>query len=308
MNVTLRQLRAFVAVAQLGGFSAAAVRLHLTQSALSTLVRSLEEEIGVQLFERTTRSVKLSDSGRDFFPLAERLLIDLHSALTETRTRAERARGRIVVAVTPTFASTLLPAVLDHYRVEHPDVFVVLRDDVAPNEIRRLVHDSEVDLGIGPLDRAQRELLVADVLIDDELVLACPQDHYLARKKSVSWGDLADLPIIGFPRDNALQSLVDDATSATGLRLHSRYEVSSIATAVALVDIGLGVSVLPSYTATSRRVGRVKYRRLLNPLVKRELCLLRLRDRAMSSAAHAFANVLLDHMNALHKRPASKPR
>ena len=143
MNVTLRQLRAFVAVAQLGSFSAAAVRLHLTQSALSMLVRSLEDEIGVPLFVRTTRSVKLTDAGRDFLPLAEQMLVDLHNAVADTRARAERARGRIVVAVTPTFASTMLPPLLSRYRAEHPDVQVVLRDDVSPSQIRRLVQDGE---------------------------------------------------------------------------------------------------------------------------------------------------------------------
>src|SRR5258707_14107172 len=128
MNVTIRQLRAFVAGAQLGGFSAAAVRLHLTQSALSMLVRALEQEVGVVLFERTTRSVKLTDAGRDFLPLAEKMLVDLHNAVATTRSRAEWARGRIVVAVTPTFASTLLPGLLIRYRAEHPDVLAVLRD------------------------------------------------------------------------------------------------------------------------------------------------------------------------------------
>lgn len=296
MNLTLRQLRAFVAVAQLGGFSAAGKRLHLTQSALSMLVRALEDEIGSTLFERTTRIVKLTDAGRDFLPLAEKLLVDLHEAVAGTRQRAERARGRIVVAVTPTFASTLLPDVLARYRAEHPEVLVVMRDDAGPSHIRRLVQDGEADLGIAPLDRAQRELLVVDVLMDDELVLACPPGHALAARASVAWRELADEPLIGFPRDNALQMLVDDAASAAGLRLRSQYEVSSISTAVALVDCGLGLSVLPSYTQTLRRPDRIGYVRLAEPTVTRELCLLRHRDRSMSPAAQAFAAALLGVM------------
>ena len=293
MNVTVRQLRAFVAVAQLGSFSAAAVRLHLTQPALSMLVRALEEEVGVALFERTTRSVKLTDSGRDFLPLADKMLVDLHKAVAATRARAERARGRIVIAVTPTFASTLLPGVLTRYRAEHPDVLVVLRDDASPSEIRRLVQDGEADIGIGPLERGQRGLFVVDVLMDDELMLACPEGHRLARHKSVPWCDLADVPMIAFASDNALQNLVETSMSAAGVRLRAQYEVASISTAAALVDAGLGVSVLPSYARQLRRRERIQYRPLIDPVVKRDLCLMRLRDRAMPAAAQAFINIML---------------
>lgn len=293
MNVTVRQLRAFVAVAQLGGFSAAAVRLHLTQSALSMLVRALEEELGVSLFQRTTRSVKLTDSGRDFLPLADKMLVDLHKAVAITRSRAEQARGRIVIAVTPMFASTVLPAVLTRYRTDHPDVLVVLRDDAAPSEIRRLVQDGQVDIGIGPLERAQRGLFVVDVLMDDELMLACPEGHRLARHDSVPWRELVDVPMIGFASDNALQALVDSSMAAAGVRLRAQYEVASISTAAALVDAGLGVSVLPSYARQLRRRERIQYRPLVDPVVKRDLCLMRLRDRAMPGPAQAFIDVML---------------
>lgn len=293
MNVTVRQLRAFVAVAQLSGFSAAAVRLHLTQSALSMLVRTLEQEIGVPLFERTTRSVKLTDSGRDFLPQAEKMLTDLHNAVATTRSHAERARGRIVIAVSPTFASTLLPALLVRYRAEHPDVLVVMRDDAPPNQIRRLVQDGEADIGIGPLERGQRGLFVVDVLMDDELMLACPEGHPLARRKSVPWRELADVPVIGFARDNALQLLVESSMAAGGARVRTQYEVASISTATALVDAGLGVSILPAYARQLRRRERIQYRPLVDPVVKRDLCLLRLRDRAMPAAAQAFIDVVL---------------
>ena len=296
MNITIRQLRAFVAVAEAGGFSAGAERLHLTQSALSMLVRALEREMGVVLFERTTRVVKLTDAGRDFLPSADRLLVDLYKAVAGTRARGKRARGRIVVAVTPTFALTLLPGVLREYGARHPDVLIVMRDDAGPAQIQRLVQDGDADLGVAPVDRARSDSLVVDVLMDDELVLACPKDHPLARKHKVAWSDLAETPIIGFPRDNALQSLVDRTAVVTGLRLRTQYQVSSISTAVALVDIGLGVSVLPSYTKSLRRPDRIRYCKLVEPVVKRELCLLRHRDRTLSVAAQNFAAVLLDQM------------
>jgi LysR family carnitine catabolism transcriptional activator len=298
MNVTVRQLRAFVAVAQLSGFSAAATRLHLTQSALSMLVRTLEDELGLALFERTTRSVKLTDAGRDFLPQAEKMLTDLHNAVASTRLHAERARGRIVLAVSPTFASTLLPALLEQYRVENPEVLVVLRDDATPRQIRRLVQEGEADIGIGPLERGERGWFVIDVLMDDELMLACPAGHPLAQRERATWADLAGVTLIGFARDNALHLLVEQSSAATGVRLRPRYEVASIATAAALVAQGLGVSILPSYARQLQLGHKIRYLPLVNPVVKRDLCLLRLRDRAMPPAAQRFIDIVLAELAA----------
>ncbi|MEI2418139.1 LysR family transcriptional regulator [Orrella sp. JC864] len=298
MNLTLRHLRAFVAVAQLGGFSAAAARLHLTQSALSMLVRALEEDLGVTLFERTTRKVMLTDAGRGFLPQAEAILVDLHNAVAETRAWAARARGRIVVATTPTFAATLLPRALERFQVEHPDVLVVVRDDLGPAGIQRLVQEGAAELGIAPVDRSRAELLVIEVLMDDELVLAVPVAHSLARLRQASWKALAGAPLIAFGRDNALQALVDGASAAAGVQLAPRYEVSSISTAVSMVEAGLGVAVLPSYARTLRRSRRIQYRPLVAPAVQRELCLLAHRDRAMPPAAQAFGRILRAQMAA----------
>lgn len=293
MNVTIRQLRAFVAVAQLSGFSAAATRLHLTQSALSALVRTLEQEMGVPLFERTTRSVKLTDAGREFLPHAEKMLTELHRAVAGTRQQAERARGRLVIAVSPTFAWTLLPGLLAQYREDNPHVHVVLRDEATPRQIRRLVQEGEADIGIGPLERGERGWFAIDVLMDDELMLACPAAHPLAASERVAWGELGDLPLIGFARDNALETVIEQSLAASGARLHTLYEVASIATAAALVAQGLGVAILPSYARQLQLGERIRFRPLVDPVVKRDLCLLRLQDRAMPPAAQRFIDVVL---------------
>jgi LysR family transcriptional regulator, carnitine catabolism transcriptional activator len=288
MNITLRQLRAFVAVAQLGGFSAAAGRLHLTQPALSMLIRSLEQELGVALFERTTRTVHLTDSGRVFLPEAEKMLTDLHSAVATTRHLAELGRGRIVAAVAPTFAATLLPTILRRFRALSPGAQVLVRDEPSPARLRQMVLDGEADLGIGPFEREQRALLVVDVLMTDALVLACPAGHRLLRRAKVRWADLQEHPVIGFAAGNSLHALAESAMTAARVRLRNEYEVTSIASAIGMVGAGLGVSVLPSYAKRVRPAQRIGYRPLVEPVVTRDLCLFRLRDRAMPPAAQAF--------------------
>src|SRR5512132_793945 len=109
MNVTLRQLRAFVNVAQFGVFTAAAERLHVTQSALSVMIRGLETELGLRLFDRTTRMVELTDAGREFYPIAEKTLEDLSSAVAHSRELADIKRGRVTIAATTLISSILLP-------------------------------------------------------------------------------------------------------------------------------------------------------------------------------------------------------
>lgn len=293
MNLTLRQLRAFVAVAQTGGFTSAAARLHLTQSALSGLVQAVERELGLKLFERTTRKVTLTQAGRDLLPAAERLLAELTDAVATTRARARRARGRLALAVTPTFASTTLPRVLVRYRSDHPDVNVFVRDDAGPAQIRQLVLDGKVDLGVAPLDRGHRDLLAVDVLMDDSMVAVCPNGHPLTRKSAIAWRELAGVPCIGFPSDNAVQAVNDAAAQSAGVQIELRYEVTSITSAMALVDAGLGVSVLPAYTRRISRAYRVEFRKLIGPTVRRELCLLRLRDRVLSEPAQTFRQLLI---------------
>jgi LysR family transcriptional regulator, carnitine catabolism transcriptional activator len=293
MNVTLRQVRAFVAVAQTGSFSAAALRLHLTQSALSTLVRALEVELDVALFVRTTRRVALTDAGREFLPQAERVLADLGSAVVGARTRAARARGQINVVTTPTAASLLLPPVLAAYRLAQPDVFVALQDEPAPQEILRQVLSGDADLGIGPIDHAQRRAVDVETVLQDEIVLACHHEHPLARHRQIDWISLARERFIGFNRDNALQALIDGAAASAGLQIQAAYQVSSISTAMALVEQGLGVAALPSYSRPLRRAGSVRYRSLVAPVVRRDLCLLKLRGRVLSPEAIEFSRMLL---------------
>ena len=209
MNVTLRQLKAFVAVAQLGGFTPAAQRLHLTQSALSVLVRELERELGIRLFDRTTRSVHLTDAGRELHGSAEKMLLDLEHAVANSRGLAEVKRGRVAVAATPLMSSIMLPRIIAGYMAAHPGVSVVLKDAVA-GQIPRKVHDGEADFGIGTFLTPEAGF-VTEPLMVDTLVLACPKNHPLAAKPRVRWRDLAGYPFVALTRDNAVGELIRDS-------------------------------------------------------------------------------------------------
>src|SRR4249920_1736050 len=126
MNLTLRQLHAFCAVAELGSFTAAAGKLHLTQSALSVLVRELEHQLGTRVFDRHTRRVLLTEAGAELLPRAARVLAELEQAVAEVGALRDKRRGRLRLAMPQLMASTLGARAIAAFHAQHPDVTIEL--------------------------------------------------------------------------------------------------------------------------------------------------------------------------------------
>ena len=199
MNITIRQMEAFLAVAETESFTRAAERIHVTQSAISVLIRELEQQLQVRLFDRNTRSVNLTEAGRAFFPFVEKSLAELETAIRSTRELREKKRGRLIVAGPPLIASTLLPGVIGDFQKVYPGVTVILRDMLA-DDIALRVRTGEVDLGIGTFHLSDPGLLIT-VKATDRLVIMCPRKHPLAVKRKVRWIDL--------DRHSSLRQIVD---------------------------------------------------------------------------------------------------
>ncbi|HUY01811.1 MAG TPA: LysR substrate-binding domain-containing protein [Rhodocyclaceae bacterium] len=286
MSVTLKQIRAFVTVAQAGSFTAAASLLHLTQSAVSVLISELEAEFGLRLFDRTTRLVLLADAGREFYPVAEKMLADLHNALSSSKELVAKKRGRVALASTPLMASILLPKAIAAYTASYPGISVILQDTLA-GLIQQKVRDGEADFGIGTFEKAGRELL-AEPLMADTLVLACPAGHPLAAKASVAWRALAGHPFISFTRDNSVGQLIRNCLADAGVEVQSAYEVSYLTTVIGMVDAGLGVTVLPSYASPITRFYDIQIRRLVKPVIRREISFITRQGRTLSPAAESL--------------------
>ena len=290
MNVTLKQVRAFLAVARAGSFTAAANRLHLTQSAVSVLISELELVFGLRLFDRTTRLVQLTEAGREFLPVADKVLADLQGAISSSRDLAAQKRGRVAIAATPLMSSLLLPRAIARYAQLQPGVSVVLHDTLA-GQIQPKVRDGEVDFGIGTFERSAREL-VAQPLMTDTLVLACPAGHPLTARRQVAWRELAGHPFIALTRDNSVGQLINEALGGAGVDVHPAYEVAHLWTVVGMVDAGLGVAVLPSYANPIAQLYQIRIVRLVQPSIRRETSFLTRRDRRLSPAAQGFQQFL----------------
>lgn len=292
MNITFRQLRAFVAVAETGSFARAAEQLHVSPSGLSMLVRELELQLGLEVLFRTTRQVRLTDAGSEFMPLARKALEDLEAAISASRTLAELKRGRVTVSASVVAAATLLPWAIKDFVCRHPGIQCVLKDGYE-EAIRDQVRRGEVDLGVGTLlenDVGLEEI----VLFEDHLVAVLPEGHILARKDVVNWKELAGFPMVALSPQSPSRKLSDNAFAAAGVRVVPTYEASFSSTIISMVASGLGLAALPmNASQVSRRVNIVT-RKLVRPTVLRRLGVFARNDATLSPAAIAFRNHLLN--------------
>jgi DNA-binding transcriptional LysR family regulator len=272
-HLSLRQLRAFLAVAQESSMTRAAARLHLTPSALSMLIRSMEDDLGMRLFERTTRRVVLTDAGSQFLPTVEQVFAQLDGGIAALQQSQRIKAARLRIATSPLLASALFPKVIASFRAQHPHVSVVLLDG-AVDSLSDLVRRGEADMAVCTANSDLTDLST-QLLYVDKLMLACHVDHPLAQLREVAWPRLVEEPLILMQRGSGLRSLVEKTIARWSKHLTPAYEVSQVATAVGLVAQGQGVSILPSYAISraqaATQAGAVATVALVAPVVEREI-------------------------------------
>ncbi|WEY37410.1 LysR family transcriptional regulator [Paraburkholderia sp. SUR17] len=284
MNVTLRQLRVFIEVAQRQSFSRAGDEIGLTQSAVSRCVRELEAEIGLKLIDRTTRDVQLTDVGANLVASVSRLLADLDDTLREIREIGEQRRGRVVVAASPTVACRLMPRVIAACGRQFPYVALGLRDDVQSDVVRK-VRSGEVDFGvvIGPF---AADDMMSETVMTDSFCVVMRDDHALAGRREVAWKDLDGERLVMLDQASGSRPIIDAVMSEQGVHVTVVQELGHSATVYGLVEAGIGVSVLP-WLALPLPAGASLVARPLVPRAERTVALVRRRDRSLSPAAEA---------------------
>jgi len=287
---TLRQLRAFAAVYQLRKLSAAAEQLSLTQSAVSVLIRQIEQGLGARLFDRTTRSLAPTQAAREAIVVAERVLRDVDSLGEGLRDLTGLRRGRVCLAVTPTLAEILLPRVVRAFGALHPEIRVVI-DDCAPDQFVSRVLGEHVDFGIGTPERAGADV-ATETLVRDQLALVCRRDHPLAARRQVRWVDLAGHPVITVRPGYGIRPLIDSTAARAGVRLEVVNEVSFLSTALWMTSAGLGASIMPSAFAAGSSDPALVVKTLAVPRVSRDISVVTRRGLSLSPAGQRFIDVM----------------
>jgi DNA-binding transcriptional LysR family regulator len=292
-NVTLRQLRAFVAIADAGSFAGASNRLHLTASALSLLVKSLEGEVGVRLFHRTTRRTELSVAGSELYPLARKLLDDLAHALQSTRDLAQTKRGTVRIACTPLYSAMLMPRLVLGFRERFPAIAVYILDSLNQQALGR-VASGEADLGVAPHRPPPPELL-HESLLRDRIHLICRPDHALASQRSTTWHAVLREPFVTLTTDFTARLQSDLLRHSPNLVINPVHSVSFLTTALGMVQWGHGVTAQPGRALALLEPYGLVHRPITRPVVHRQVSLYWRRDRELSPAAAGFRDFLREH-------------
>lgn len=285
MNITLKQLRAFCDVAQTSSFTLASRRMNLTQSAVSMLVRQLEDDIGLALFDRVKRKVQLTETGRQLLPIAERILGDLREVIDGAADMRALRRGTLRLAVPQMLACSWLPPVLARYRVLYPDVALKMIDTTADRVIET-VRQGEAEIGIGP-ERPTPDDVQADLLWQEKMQCACAAGSPLAQRGRIDWADVADAEWILYS-DAFSGHLERTVWSGMSVQLRRTTQVRYLPTALALVGQGMGVTAAPAYAEPFGRLFGAAFIDIANPVVERRFLFYAKSGYELSPAAQAF--------------------
>lgn len=288
-DFSARQLEAVLALVEYGSFVAAAARLRISQPALTRSVKRLETELGVRLFDRTTRRVQVTAAGREFAAVAERMLNDLGITVQSVREVAQERRGLVVLSSVMSVAGAALPRLIAAYRADRPGVEIHVRESVHGSVLED-VRSGVADFGIGYVDELP-DFAVGTPLGRETFSVVMPARHRLAARRKLSLSDLADEAVVALPTDSRTRRTIDAAAAMAGVSLRQMVVVTQIATLLGLVAADVGVGIVPH--GAVRGPGARGLRAVpLEPRLVRRIGVITLREREPTPAASGFLALL----------------
>ena len=241
MRMSVKQLRAFLAVAHTLNFAHASERLNLSQPALSLTIKGLEEALGGALLQRSTRKVTLTQEGELFLPMARQLLADWDNVEEAMRQSFTLQRGKMSVA-------NVLPEALKAFRDRYAGVNVTVHD-VINEQVIEMVREGRVEMGIAFEPSPTHNLLFTPLAVD-RFVAIVPRQSPLAKKKQLTWQELLTLDFITLQRPSAVRLMLEEALARSGRQLDVALESHQLVTVGRMVASGLGGSAVPALCKT----------------------------------------------------------
>jgi DNA-binding transcriptional LysR family regulator len=291
--VELRHLKHFIVVAEELNFTRAAERVHIVQSALSTSIRTLEEELKARLFVRTTKQVQLSPAGRAFLEKAREVMRVIDSGRDAVADIEGLRRGSLSIGTVHSLPAFLdLPSLISRYHAVRPGIEVRLRQGDALGLIEQL-RMGRLDLAFLPLLDAPDDI-VTGIIACEDLVAITPVSHPLVGRTGASLRDLVEYSFVDFESGWGTRPLIDRAFGQAGLTRRTDFDVTDLETIIDLVGQGLGIALLPETIADLRRP-RISVCELSEPAICWELVVAHLRcdgNGPVNGAAQAFLDLL----------------
>ena len=286
----MHQLQYVVAVARTGNFSRAAEHCHVAQPSLSQQIQKLEEELGEQLFDRMKREAKLTAHGEAFLRRAVRILEEVDAAKREATDAKDLLRGTLTIGVLPTIAPYLLPNVMADFTEKYPGVEIVVQEETTAR-LLKLALAYEIDFALASQPIQDQRLKVQE-LFSEELLLALPPGHPLARKRTVSAADLDEERLIVMKEGHCLGDQVLRFCDRRNARPNISFRSAQLETIQSLVRAGLGLSLIPAMAAESERKDLPEYRSLSAPRPERKIVAVWPGQRLPSRAANEFLKLV----------------
>jgi len=277
-----------VAVARTGNFSRAAEQCRVAQPSLSQQIQKLENELGERLFDRLKREAKLTAHGEAFLPRAVKILEEVDAAKREANDAKHLLQGTVTIGVLPTIAPYLLPKVLVTFARRYPGVEIVVQEDTT-ERLLKLALAYEVDLALASEPIRDPRLEVRE-LFSEELLLALPHGHPLARNRAVKASDLGGERLIVMKEGHCLGDQVLGFCDRRDVKPQISFRSAQLETVQALVCAGLGISLIPAMAARNKHGAVPEYRSFQSPRPQRKIVALWPKQRPLSRAAGEFLN------------------
>ncbi|KJC40170.1 LysR family transcriptional regulator [Bradyrhizobium sp. LTSP849] len=299
MKIPIDGVQAFVHVAELGSFNRAAEHLFITQTALTRRIQSLEAFVGLRLLDRTTRSTALSPMGRDFLPLARRIVDDLVHGLDRLRTSSRLGVGDVKIATLQSVAFRQLPLALRRYARKYPENRVQLLERSGAL-VTEAVHQGQAEFGIH-IQQDPHPDLVEDMLMRDPFVLVCSRSHPAAKLRKMTWANLEGIDLITLGGSSGNRRIVETQLTKAGLNLRGRFVVESTPSAIALARENVGAAILPAaMNATTVTTGLIEVP-LVEPVLYRTIALVCRRNETLTPAATALYAIVKTQLSRVRR-------
>ncbi len=309
MNVSTRQLQVFLAIARLGSFTRAAEEVFVTQAGLSLMLKDLESQVGARLFDRTTRSVRLTPAGESLLPTVRRMMADWESATSNLGRLTAESEQRVSLAATPLIASSVLPLWLQAFHDQHPGVRISV-SDLDRRHIPSGIEAGEFDVGLGaffrPASGIERQLLARFdmMLVKPKSKDAMHRVRGLERGQKVKWMALEGQELVVLPNDNPIQKLVDAQMRSLQISTRRTAALQNIQAIISMVEAGHGVAVLPGFVVPACARYEVEVHTLVKPSVPVEFYAVSMKGRLKTALVSDLIGALGAHFQHLSEQVA----
>lgn len=292
MNATIRQIRIFMAVAKELNFTAAAEKMHMTQPAFTAAITALETQFGHRLLERTTRRVKLTPAGEIFLNTASHVLNEFDTSMQRAQIAANRQQGHVNVSAPTWFLRSVASTALSNLLKTWPELTTSLYSHTAHLAIRKVLSD-DLDFAICGVAIPNSGLFMARLIQDRFGVLVADNSRF-SREKSLDWKDIEEENYISLDTLTGINQLLNESGVATKILRQPKSQVSSSAVMASLVKQNLGYSIVPAMTGRLILEEGLAFIPLIDPVIHRDLYLVKRKMRKLSPSAVELLRELLD--------------